>query len=106
MSVEYRAVVSCGWIVNNDEVRQLDDDVYDELIDYKTLICQNGWVGHSDYVYVYGDYAFSCDEDTIYTLGVKTPAIEEHPDEIMKFYELFPEHVGELPQLRVMVRVY
>lgn len=106
MSVEYRAVVSCGWIVSGDEVSQLDDDIYDELVDYETLIRQNGWSGHSDYVYVYGEYAYSCDEDTIYAPTDKMPSVEEHPDEIMKFYELFPAHVGELPQLHVMIQVY
>lgn len=106
MSVEYCAVVTCGWIVSGDEVSQLDDNVYEELIDCGTLICQNGWDGHSDYVYVYGDYTFSCGEDTIYTPTEKAPAIDAHPDEIMKFYELFPAHVGELPQIRVMVQVY
>lgn len=106
MSVEYRAVVACGWIVSGDEVRQLDDDIYDELIDYETLICQNGWSGHGDYIYVYGDYAFSCEEDTIYTPGLEAPAVDEHPDEIMKFYELFPSHVGELPEIHFMIRVY
>lgn len=106
MNVEYRAVVACGWIVSGDEVRQLDDDIYDELIDYETLICQNGWSGHSDYIYVYGDYAFSCEEDTIYTPGLEAPTVDEHPDEIMKFYELFPSHVGELPEIHFMIRVY
>ena len=103
MSVEYRAVVSCGWIVSNDEVRHLDNDIYDELVDYETLICQNRWDSYSGYIYVYGEYAFSCDEDTIYTLSTKAPAIDAHPDEIMKFYELFPTHVGEL---YVMVQIY
>lgn len=106
MSVEYRAVVTCGWIVSRDEVSQLDDDIYDELVDYETLICQNGWGGHSDYVYVYGGYAFSCDEDTIYTPIEKAPAIDAYPDEIMKFYELFPSHVGELPEIHFMIQVY
>lgn len=106
MSVEYRTVVSCGWIVNNDEVRQLDDDIYEEMVDYETLICQNDWSGGSDYVYVYGEYVYSCDENTIYTLTNKMPSVEEHPDEIMKFYELFPAHVGELPQVHVMVQIF
>ena len=106
MSIEYRAVVTCGWIVSRDEVSQLDDDIYDELVDYETLICQNGWGGHSDYVYVYGGYAFSGDEDTIYTPGLEAPTVDEHPDEIMKFYELFPSHVGELPEIHFMIQVY
>lgn len=42
MSVEYRAVVSCGWVVSSDEVRQLDDDIYDELTSNYMLVCQDG----------------------------------------------------------------
>lgn len=106
MSVEYRAVAACGWIVSDAEVRQLDGDMYDELIDYETLIRQNRWIANSDYIYVYGDYAFSCDDDAIYTPGVEAPAVDEHPDEIMKFYELFPNHVGELPEMHFMVLIY
>ncbi len=106
MSVEYRAVVSCGWIVDRDEVRQLNEDIYEELIDNDMLICQNGWAGDSDYVYVYGNYIYSCDEGTIYTLNTGALAVDKHSDEIMKFYDLFPSHMGELPQLHVMVQVY
>ena len=106
MSVDYRAVVACGWIVSDSEVRKLDDDVRDDLMDYETLICHNGWSDHSDYIYVYGDYAFSCDDNAIYTPGLEAPAVDEHPDEIMKFYELFPARVGELPEMHFMVQVY
>lgn len=38
MSVEYRAVVSYGWVVSSDEVRQLDDDIYDELTSNYMLV--------------------------------------------------------------------
>ena len=104
MSVEYRAVVSYGWVVSSDEVRQLDDDIYDELTSNYMLVCQDGWAGDSDYVY--GNYIYSCDEGTIYTPNTGIPTVDKHPDEIMKFYDLFPSHMGELPQLRVMVQVY
>ena len=106
MSVDYRAVVACGWVVSDAEVCQLDDDIREDLMDYETLICQNGWSDHSDYIYVYGDYAFSCDDNAIYTPGLEAPAVDEHPDEIMKFYELFPARVGELPEMHFMVQVY
>ena len=106
MSVDYRAVVACGWVVSDAEVRQLDDDVREDLIDYETLIRQNGWSDNSDYIYVYGDYAFSCDDNAIYTPGLEAPTVDEHPDEIMTFYELFPNHVGELPEMHFMVQVY
>ena len=106
MSVDYRAVVACGWIVSDSEVRQMDDNVREDLMDYETLICQNGWSDHSDYIYVYGDYAFSCDDNAIYTPGLEAPAVDEYPDEIMKFYELFPARVGELPEMHFMVQVY
>lgn len=106
MSVEYRAVVSCGWVVSSDEVRQLDDDIYNELTDNDMLVCQNGWAGDSNYVYVYGNYIYSCDEDTIYISNTGAPAADKYSDEIMKFYDLFPSHMGELPQLCVMVQVY
>ena len=106
MSVDYRAVVACGWVVSDAEVRQLDDDVREDLIDYETLIRQNGWSDNSDYIYVYGDYAFSCDDNAIYTPGLEAPTVDEHPDEIMTFYELFPNHAGELPEMHFMVQVY
>lgn len=106
MSVEYRTVVSCGWVVSSDEVCQLDDGIYEELTDNDMLICQDGWVGDSDYVYIYGNYIYSCEEGTIYTPNTGIPAVDKYPDEIMKFYDLFPSHMGELPQLRVMVQVY
>ena len=106
MSVDYRAVVACGWVVSDAEVCQLDDDIREDLMDYETLICQNSWSDHSDYIYVYGDYAFSCDDNAIYTPGLEAPAVDEHPDEIMKFYELFPARVGELPEMHFMVQVY
>ena len=106
MSVEYRAVVSYGWVVSSDEVRQLDDDIYDELTSNYMLVCQDGWAGDSDYVYVYGNYIYSCDEGTIYTLNTGALVVDKHSDEIMKFYDLFPSHMGELPQLHVMVQVY
>lgn len=106
MSVDYRAVVACGWVVNDAEVRQLDDDVREDLMDYETLIRQNGWSDNSDYIYVYGDYAFSCDDNAIYTPGLEAPTVDEHPDEIMTFYELFPNHAGELPEMHFMVQVY
>ena len=38
MSVDYRAVVACGWVVSDAEVRQLDDDIREDLMDYETLI--------------------------------------------------------------------
>jgi hypothetical protein len=104
MSVEYRAVVSYGWVVSSDEVRQLDDDIYDELTSNYMLVCQDGWAGDSDYVY--GNYIYSCDEGTIYTLNTGALAVDKRSDEIMKFYDLFPSHMGELPQLHVMVQVY
>ena len=106
MSVDYRAVVACGWVVSDAEVCQLDDDIREDLMDYETLIRQNGWSVHSDYIYVYGDYAFSCDDNAIYTPGLEAPTVDEHPDEIMKFYELFPARVGELPEMHFMVQVY
>ena len=106
MSVDYRAVVACGWVVSDAEVCQLDDDIREDLIDYETLIRQNSWSDHSDYIYVYGDYAFSCDDNAIYTPGLEAPTVDEHPDEIMKFYELFPARVGELPEMHFMVQVY
>lgn len=106
MSVDYRAVVACGWVVSDAEVRQLDDDIREDLMDYETLIRQNGWSDNSDYIYVYGDYAFSCDDNAIYTPGLEAPTVDEHPDEIMTFYELFPTHVGELPEMHFMVQVY
>ena len=106
MSVDYRAVVACGWVVSDAEVRQLDDDIREDLMDYETLIRQNGWSDHSDYIYVYGDYAFSCDDNAIYTPGLEAPTVDEHPDEIMTFYELFPTRVGELPEMHFMVQVY
>lgn len=106
MSVDYRAVVACGWIVSDAETRQLNDDILEELIDDGILIRQNYYIENSDYIYVYGDYAFSCDEDTIYTPGLAAPAIDEHPDEIMKFYELFPNHVGELPEVHIMMQIF
>ena len=106
MSVDYRAVVACGWVVSDAEVRQLDDDVREDLMDYETLIRQNGWSDNSDYIYVYGDYAFSCDDNAIYTPGLEAPTVDEHPDEIMTFYELFPNHAGELPEMHFMVQVY
>lgn len=106
MSVDYRAVVACGWVVSDAEVRQLDDDIREDLMDYETLIRQNGWSDNSDYIYVYGDYAFSCDDNAIYTPGLEAPTVDEHPDEIMTFYELFPNHAGELPEMHFMVQVY
>ena len=106
MSVDYRAIVACGWIVSDAEVHQLDDYIHEELLDCEILICQNAYAEISSYIYVYGDYAFSCGEDTIYTPGLAAPAIDEHPDEIMKFYELFPNHVGELPEVHVMIQAY
>ena len=106
MSVDYRAVVACGWVVSDAEVCQLDDDIREDLMDYETLIRQNSWSDHSDYIYVYGDYAFSCDDNAIYTPGLEAPTVDEHPDEIMAFYELFPNHTGELPEMHFMVQVY
>lgn len=106
MSVDYRAVVACGWVVSDAEVRQLDDDIREDLMDYETLIRQNGWSDNSDYIYVYGDYAFSCDDNAIYTPGLEAPTVDEHPDEIMTFYELFPTHVGELPEMHFMVQIH
>lgn len=106
MSVDYRAVVACGWVVSDAEVRQLDDDIREDLMDYETLIRQNGWSDNSDYIYVYGDYAFSCDDNAIYTPGLEAPTVDEHPDEIVAFYELFPNHAGELPEMHFMVQVY
>ena len=106
MSVDYRAVVACGWVVSDAEVCQLDDDIREDLMDYETLICQNCYTDNSDYIYVYGDYAFSCDDNAIYTPGLEAPTVDEHPDEIMTFYELFPTHVGELPEMHFMVQVY
>ena len=106
MSVDYSAVVACGWVVSDAEVRQLDDDVREDLIDYETLIRQNSYTTNSDYIYVYGDYAFSCDDNAIYTPGLEAPTVDEHPDEIMTFYELFPNHAGELPEMRFMVQLY
>ena len=106
MSVDYRAVVACGWVVSDAEVRQLDDDIREDLMDYETLIRQNGWSDNSDYIYVYGDYAFSCDDNAIYTPGLEAPTVDEHPDEIMTFYELFPNHAGELPEMHFMVQIH
>ena len=106
MSIGYRAVAACGWIVSDAEVCQLDDDIREDLMDYETLICQNGWSDHSDYIYVYGDYAFSCDDNAIYTPGLEAPTVDKHPDEIMKFYELFPNHAGELPEMHFMVQIH
>ena len=106
MSIGYRAVVACGWVVNNAEVCKLDDDVCEDLMEYETLIRQNCYIANSDYIYVYGDYAFSCDDNTIYTPGLEAPTIDEYPDEIMKFYELFPNHAGELPEIHFMVQIH
>ena len=106
MSVDYSAVVACGWVVSDAEVRQLDDDIREDLMDYETLICQNSYTANSDYIYVYGDYAFSCDDYAIYTPGLDAPTVDEHPDEIMTFYELFPNHAGELPEMHFMVQIH
>ena len=52
MSIGYRAVVACGWVVNNAEVCKLDDDVCEDLMEYETLIRQNCYIANSDYIYV------------------------------------------------------
>lgn len=69
MSIDYRSVVYCGWVINSDEISQLNDNVYENLMDSGTLMPQNGWTGDSLYAYVLCNACVEANDEAIISLS-------------------------------------
>lgn len=107
MSVEYRSVLAQGWIVTNDEVRALDDQIYEALIDREVLICQDSWSGDSDFLYVFAGCALSFPSDDYRVISLDDLyCLDDAPAAAARFYELFPAHKGTAPRLIAMNVIY
>lgn len=107
MSVDYRSVVYYGWVVNSDEISQLDDDVYENLMDSGTLMLQNSWTGDSLYAYVLCNACVEANDEAIISLSdIAWPEPVDAPASVAQFYKLFPQRINEQPKLMLMMQVY
>jgi hypothetical protein len=106
MSVEYCSVLAQGWIVDDAEVQNLDDEVRENLIDNGILVCQNSWTKNSDYLYVFAGMKWSCDDEIITIIPEMLLATEDAPAAAAQFYKLFPAHKSEKPKLHLMVVIF
>lgn len=107
MSVEYRSIVYLGWNVNEDEVSLLNSDVYENLMNSGTLVRQNDWMRNSSYAYIFCDAQVEADEESIISLSnFDWPEPVDAPATVVQFYKLFPKHVNERPELKLMLKVY
>lgn len=103
MSVEYRAQVVYGWVINTrTEIGTLDEKIFEELTDGETLILQNSLDPSSNYIYQLSGYSAYAYEGQI--VAIDETIFDVLPEEIHKFYELFPNR-HDTPQLLLMLRV-
>ena len=107
MSVDYHSVVYYGWVVNSDEISQLDDDVYENLMDSGILMLQNGWTGDSLYAYILCNACVEANDEAIISLSdIAWPEPVDAPASVAQFYKLFPHRTNEQPKLMLMMQVY
>lgn len=99
MSVESRSILAQGWIVDNAEVQDLDDEVRENLIDNGILICQNSWAKNSGYLYVFCNMDWSCDDEIITIDPEMFLTVDDAPASAAQFYKLFPAHKSAAPKL-------
>lgn len=103
MSVEYRAQVVYGWVIDTrTEIGALDKKTFEELKDNETLILQNDFDSNSNYIYQLSGYSAYAYEDQI--VAIDETILDSSPEEIHKFYELFPNR-HDAPQLLLMLRI-
>ena len=103
MSVEYRAQVVYGWVVDiRTEIGALDEKILEELKDNETLILQNSLDSNSNYIYQLSGYSAYAYEGQI--VVIDETVFDVLPEEIHKFYELFPNR-HDTPQLLLMLRI-
>lgn len=103
MSVEYRAQVVYGWVIDTrTEIKTLDKKTFEELKDNETLILQNDFDSNSNYIYQLSGYSAYAYESQI--VAIDEIIFDSSPQEIHKFYELFPNR-HDAPQLLLMLRI-
>ena len=103
MSVEYRAQVVYGWVIDTrTEIGALDKKTFEELRDKETLILQNDLDSNSNYVYQLSGYSAYAYEGQI--VAIDETIFDVLSEEIHKFYELFPNR-HDAPQLLLMLRI-
>lgn len=103
MSVEYRAQVVYGWVIDTrTEIKTLDKKTFEELKDNETLILQNDFDSNSNYIYQLSGYSAYAYESQI--VVIDETIFDSSPEEIHKFYELFPNR-HDAPQLLLMLRI-
>lgn len=91
MSVERRAMLAYGWVIEDDELGNIPEEVYEELVDRNIIIYQDEW-----YSVFALDYRLCADEDAI--LEINKPLCPRSEDLVNLFYKIFPNRISEEPK--------
>lgn len=95
MSVERRAMLAYGWVIEDDELDDISEEVYEELVDRDIIIYQNEWCSGSSMIFAL-DYRLCIDEDAI--IEINKPLCPRSEDLVNLFYKIFPNRISEEPK--------
>lgn len=96
MSIECRAMLAYGWVIEDDELGNIPEEVCEELVDKDIIIYQDEW-----YSVFALDYRLCADEDAI--LEIDKPLCSRSEDLVNLFYKFFPNRVSEEPKYLLCV---
>lgn len=101
MSISHGAMLAYGWIIEDDELDNIPDEIYEELINRDVIIFQNDVYATGTMIFAL-DYYLSTDEDSI--IEINKPLCRQSEDLVNLFYRLFPKRANEEPKYFLCVK--